>query len=156
MWSRLHSAADRLQQHVIKWPKKAFERAREEIKEAAAISSRKASETAYNVAQRARETVTRASKRTTQAAKEYAAITTTAAKEYASTKMNAAKESVKQTTLQSMESAKQQLPSSFRWFWWWSLAAVGVYGLAVSIPREIRVAIENRRNENVGNTQERE
>ena len=57
------------------------------------------------------------------------AITTAAAKEYASTKMNAAMESVKSKLLYSLwNQRKQQLPSSFQWFWWWSLVAVGVYG----------------------------
>jgi hypothetical protein len=94
-------------------------------------------------AQKAQEAALRASKRTSQAA----------SKQYASSKQTFLQtlEYSKQSSLQSMDSAKQSLLQriksaipSFRWFWWWSLAAVGVLGLAYSIPREVRLAIENR------------
>lgn len=39
--------------------------------------------------------------------------------------------------------AEEKKKRVVRWLWWWGLAAVGVYGLATSIPREMRLALES-------------
>uniref|UniRef100_A0A6U6CWX1 Uncharacterized protein n=1 Tax=Odontella aurita TaxID=265563 RepID=A0A6U6CWX1_9STRA len=44
--------------------------------------------------------------------------------------------------------AGEKKKKALRWVWWWSLSAVGVYGLATSIPREMRLAIERNYDEN--------
>jgi vacuolar-type H+-ATPase subunit H len=194
MFSGLRSAANRLRE---RWsPRKAFDQAKEGIKDAATSSTEKAKETAFHAVQRTRDTVAEASKRAGHASKEYARAKMDAAKRSTLRSVESAKKSsvgslesakqsartfverAKQSTLRAprrasrvahkalgdsataakeyastkMESARQLVESatpSFRWLWWWSLAAVGVYGLAVSIPREVRVAIENRRKESV-------
>jgi hypothetical protein len=38
---------------------------------------------------------------------------------------------------EAAKEAKHQATKGSRWLWWWSLAAIGVYGIATTVPREL-------------------
>mmetsp|Transcript_11828 Transcript_11828/g.21521 ORF Transcript_11828/g.21521 Transcript_11828/m.21521 type:complete len:169 (-) Transcript_11828:139-645(-) len=156
MWSKIRSSftsarslqeASSLLDRATQWTREAAANATQQ--KALRVVSRQAGQAAVErskvAAQKAREAALRASKRTSQAAKQYYA---SSSKQTSLQKLEYSKQS---SSLKSIDSAKQSflrriqsaIPS-FRWFWWWSLAAVGVLGLAFSIPREVRLAIENR------------
>jgi hypothetical protein len=38
---------------------------------------------------------------------------------------------------EAAKEAKKEATKGIRWIWWWSLAAIGVYGIATTVPREL-------------------
>jgi hypothetical protein len=46
-------------------------------------------------------------------------------------------ETINETIAEGKKLAPQAATSAINWFWWWSLAAIGVYGIATTIPKEL-------------------
>ena len=55
----------------------------------------------------------------------------------ASAASSAACQNVRYATETLIHDAKDTRDRALRWLWWWGLAAVGVYGVATSLPREL-------------------
>lgn len=182
MWSKLHAsftsarlkdAASKrawlLQNQAGKWAQEAVNTTKTRAKQATKDAQEAAYEKTKSITQQTKEAAYTAGRTTRQAVSKAAENATVAANDFTYSHYNSAKqsslksiESTKQSSLKSVETAKQttvdtikSIMPSFRWLWWWSLAAVGVFGLAYSIPRQVRLAIENRRKENT-NQQEKE
>lgn len=72
-------------------------------------------------------------------------------KEDATQKVETIKESSKQVTAGLLSTGTKAL----RWFWWWSLAAIFVYGLASNLPMAIiKYTIQNKPKPSKGNSGE--
>ena len=115
----------------------AAKRSKEMLKEAATKTVELSKKTATKAAVRANEAVSAAARQTSKAMKDAAVSTSQSAKDYSTRKLVAAKQAVVE---------KVRFTGSS--LWWWSLTAVAVFGLTLSIPREIRIAIESRRKQN--------
>jgi hypothetical protein len=65
----------------------------------------------------------------------------------ASSATEAAKEAAKEW--------KQEATKGIRWLWWWSLAAIGVYGIATTVPRElVRYALDGNSGKQLKDNEE--
>lgn len=69
--------------------------------------------------------------------------TTDTIKESSKAAAKNASESIRNTSIGAFGNAQETGRKAIRWLWWWSLAAVGVYGIATTVPRElIRYGLE--------------
>jgi ElaB/YqjD/DUF883 family membrane-anchored ribosome-binding protein len=96
-----------------------------------------------NAAKDASERIQSATKTASDAS--YRAVSNTTETIKASSKAAAkdASERIRKTTFGVLGNAQESGKKVLRWIWWWSLAAIGVYGIASTVPRElVRYALE--------------
>lgn len=161
MFSRLRSALSitRLRHKAEEATEKAWNGTKDSLKETAQ-AGQAATRRAAAQAQRATQ---EALQKTTASAKEYATQQRAQLQQTAARKVETAQQSLSNAATRSVEASKQAAQTAYnesvgqlttaasdvklsisRSFWWWSLAAIGVLGLSMSIPREIRLALEER------------
>jgi hypothetical protein len=118
--------ADQLQRSASE----TIERSAKDLTGRIASTASAAKEEAYRKSNMAREEITSRA----AAAAETASRT---APKVASAASSAASQNIKYTTDKFINEARSTRDRALKWLWWWGLAAVGVYGFATSVPREL-------------------
>ena len=85
-----------------------------------------------------------------------AASASQAAPRVAAAATRVASDNVKGAAWTLINEARETRDKALRWIWWWSLAAVGIYGFATSLPREmIRYYAASQDDDDIDRQQEK-
>mmetsp|Transcript_37755 Transcript_37755/g.82252 ORF Transcript_37755/g.82252 Transcript_37755/m.82252 type:complete len:277 (-) Transcript_37755:227-1057(-) len=107
-----------------------IERSGKDLTGRIASTASAAKEEAYRKSNMAREEIT-------SRAATAAEIASRTAPKVASAASSAASQNIKYTADKFINEARDTRDKALKWLWWWGLAAVGVYGFATSVPREL-------------------
>ena len=106
------------------------QRSAEDLRSTLSSQAAVAGEQVYRQAQSTKEAMT-------ARASDAAASATRVAPRMAASATRVASENVERAAGALINEARETRDRTLKWIWWWSLAAVGIYGFASSLPREL-------------------
>ena len=142
----IQNAATRLKDSAGDASRKASEAVAKEGQKYAGEARRLASRTGETLKQSAMSAAQNANKRVQDSASELVQSTKERVAEQLPAKQRVIETVVSETARKAKFSAASQvhetISNATRWFWWWSLAAIGVYGISTTLTKEGVLAIK--------------